>query len=443
MNDLSIRQKRHLRSYQKIVDEQINKLLEVCNYPVGIPEFPQLIPINNSTPWRVGTEPTESSKQEIMLASVPKVAISIAMVRVLESLQIQENKISLDADTILELLGRDSDSVLNPESNQYGTYAQVREVLNSLGITSLEDIKSTDKFESKKQAIKDALRDLKVEVDLSELLRQVLTLSSNNATRIAKQLIVSSGQDINIKLKELVPMYSPSPADMSKLQHYYETDKPNVGPIYEHAEILHQLVGRVFANRDKSKKSESQKTKKEDPTTSKSDESGKSEGEIMLVDSLTNNPVDFDFDFTHSDLGKILISKGYRIVEKTGYYPCVYWVSAFADPQNPIPPHMVMCTIFSIISPEPENKVIGTFAHQRLFKVRLPIEKSATTINGEKVEEPNEHDPSYTVAYIRPIKQQAAKLFREECTRSVLDVLDSKELGVGVEQLIQGSPQEK
>jgi len=46
---------------------------------------------------------------------------------------------------------------------------------------------------------------------------------------------------------------------------------------------------------------------------------------------------------------------------------------------------MVMCTIFSIISPEPENKVIGTFAHQRLFAVRLPIEKSKMIIDGQLV----------------------------------------------------------
>jgi len=321
--------------YQKIVDQQIAQLIKVSRYPVGIPEFPQLIPINDSVPWRVGTEPTQSSRQEIMLASVPKVAISLAMIRVLENLNIQERNITLDADTILELLGRDPNSVFNPESNQYGTYEELREVLSSLNI-KFEDINSKDKFRSKEQAIRNALKDLKVSVDLNELLRQILTLSSNSATRIAKQLIVQNGRDIDEELKQLVPQYSPSPADMSRLQHYSETSKPNVGPIHERAKLLDDLVKEVYPQQNS-------------PTSTEF--SSATEGKRMLVDSMTNNSEDFGFDFTNSPLGKLLQSKGYRIVEKTGYYPCVYWVKVLQI--HKIPSHHIwLCVLFFRLFPQ-------------------------------------------------------------------------------------------
>lgn len=379
---------------QQYVNEHVERLLKL-QAPWALregPDFAEMNPEQKVVILRGNSSlSSDYREQDIMLASVPKVAINLAMAYLLEELEGLNREVVLDKGALGELFGRDPRRILdNPFYAKLLENPQVREIMQQVTEKKLSDAELDNLKRKLEQLIPE---DFEYPVPLKELIYQALKLSSNNATRIAKKLISDNSESINAELAKLVPKYTPSPADMSQLQHWVAS-KPNVGPLSEHVTLIHSL---------------GQKLKSGTLTPA----------EEMVISDITNSDLDvIGHDFTHSELGKELISKGYRIIEKTGYYPCVFWIKEFSLPPYNYPPHMILATTVSIVPPEGSDEDVVSFGYYQMYAVRLPQTTEDKNIDGNIVTVPSDLAP-YKKAISVPVKNQVNKLFRENIDRNV------------------------
>lgn len=335
----------------------------------------------------------EYSEKPFMLASVSKVAVNVAFVRALEKTASLDTQVSIDHTTLTELFGRKPSRLIS--SPKYAKlledYPAARDLATTAAINETEYI-SSDLVDAFSALIP---TDIEYEIPVAELLYQVLTLSSNTANDVSKKVVAAQGTIIETELLNIVPEYTSSPVLTAAMEHW-RAPLSNVGPLSEHVELLHEL-GQKLRNDELS------------------------DGESLVIDGLINNPEDFDLDFTHSSLGKDLISQGYRIIEKTGYYPVVFWIGELNEPPFEYPPHMVLATMASIVPPEGSDEEVLSFGYYQMFAVPLPETTSVFTVDGVNLTFPDSLY-SYIQSVSDPIKGVVIPLFRQKLVDSLTEL---------------------
>lgn len=338
-------------------------------------------------PFVAGIKPVD--EKPIMLASAAKFGIVLALV---QELQDTSTQVEIDLPTLLELCGRNPKHVL-----ANGTYTDIRQdILGEL--REMADLIAKDTNIPRQKELKKEIetklssrlgQDMKVKVSVQELLYQILSVTSNHALATARNL-VGTPEKVQQLVKKLIPHYE---AILTQENfHHWVQDSPNVGLTSEFVDLLHGLV-----------------TKQEVST-----------GERMLIDSMTNNPIDFGFCFTHSELGQKLISQGWKIVEKTGYYPCVFWVRSLA--KAGYPQHMVHATICSLIPPDGKEPI--TFGHAILTAVAPTPATQTINVGGQSLVFPEETEAYGT--YSRQVKSKVDRQFRQNLVQFVKQQLSEK-----------------
>lgn len=364
---------------QNYIDQHIGKMLQLQSKQ-NLPQPNSFTELNSNQEVFIlqGSKQITQTFDEkpIMLASVSKVAVNIALVRALERSGNLNIYASMDHKALIELFGRSPNRLV-----EQPIYVELVKKYPKISNIVKKGVNARDEFA---QLIPESIQ---YEVPLNEILFQALNLSSNAANDIAKGLVSRYGTSLEAELKTIVPSYTPSPVDQTKLQHWL-VPLPNVGPISEHVKLIHEL---------------GQKLKTNTLTT----------GENLIMSDLVNNPQDFEHDFTHSALGKSLIARGYRIVEKTGYYPVVYWVQDFADPPFEYPPHMQVSTIVSIVPPVGSAEEVVSLGYYQLYALRLPETTSNLEIDGVKLVVPDVLAP-YVTSISNPIKSVVNPKFRKQ-----------------------------
>jgi hypothetical protein len=336
--------------------------------------------ISNNEVAFVGDQIADEKK--VMLASVSKIGIFLAQEEALLALPEQ---VAINPDILAELVGRQPTRITeNP------AYAHISEWLGK-GIDRLvaaqnlnketEAAKIRQEIETK---IREHMQTNEVTIPREELAYHVLTLSSNSATRLVKELSPA----YSVALKEIAPSFEPLETT-ANFAHWFQPN-PNVGKVSEFAQILDDLVHKHINGEC-------------------------NEFEEELLASMRNNPTDFNFDFTHSELGQELIENGWEVYEKTGYYPIVYWVQGLKD----IPHHMVLANVCTIYNPATEQ--VYTFHHHMEIAVAYPKTVDPKLKEQTGVSFPNEWDPSY-VAYSKSVQTRFGKIFREELAAALTDL---------------------
>jgi hypothetical protein len=198
------------------------------------------------------------------------------------------------------------------------------------------------------------------QISLQELFYLVAAQSNNAATRLVKSL---RGEQIGNSVlqknyRTMVPSYTMLET-MEGNAHWVQ-EMPNTGLIHQLGEHMYGLVSRVLHGEA-------------------------NVYERILVNSLENNATDFKFCFTHSELGQKLISKGWQVYEKTGYYPAVSWIGGLAAKGWPVV--MTMATLVTVASPL-TVETTSVWAYQNV-EMPLPWE----SIVEEGVTFPNEWGP--------------------------------------------------
>lgn len=371
---------------QSYFDEAVAKLLTLQGiYGVGESRQAVELDADQQVMSIVGEQSLDmTSEEEFMNASVPKPTISLALARLLEQQGGLDKPVTIDIGTIAELVGREPSRFF---SNPLYSSLLNDENLVFLVKSAVEAHKAgkIDELDRLKRQFGEVYAELKLEIPLQELMYHALAISSNNATRIAKDLIIASGGDLNAEIQKLTPNYTPSPASMANMEHWVEP-RPNVGVISEHLTLLHDLGMKMKSG-------------------------NLSAAEEMVVKDITNNPTNFFHCFTHSELGKELIAKGYKIIEKTGYYPCVFWVRDQFNPPHNKPPYLVIATMVSIVPPEGSDDDVVSLAHYQRYAVPLPKTLSERDIAGEHLVFPDDTSV-YTKTVSDPIKARVDTPFR-------------------------------
>lgn len=112
-----------------------------------------------------------------------------------------------------------------------------------------------------------------------------------------------------------------------------------------------------------------------------------------ILAPMTNNIDSFPepfFDFTGSELGKELIAKGYKIVEKTGSYEVVNWIK---DLSNRLPVFMQMVSVVTII--DSEGKSSPTFGYSQTIGLPSLPESMIEEEGGVMFHAPNDKYDEY------------------------------------------------
>lgn len=125
--------------------------------------------------------------------------------------------------------------------------------------------------------------------------------------------------------------YGFTPSNLSNFQHWVDS-KPNVGSLKGIAGFLHN---RVWGSK--------------------------------LEPLLTSGNFNFGFDLATSDYVTDLRAHGYKVIEKTGYYPNVHWISSLA---KDFPPFMTMISVISIEDPDGKKKTLVLYN-----MIRMPLGK--------------------------------------------------------------------
>lgn len=372
---------------QDYINAFVTKLLQL-QQRYALREGPNFREMNPNQPMYImvdGQEQPGYTPQDIMLASVSKVTINLALAHLLEAQGGLDKPVELDNAALAELFGRQPKRIA--ENQLFADIMRIPGVSDLVAKASRPGITTAEHKELRNQFAK--LAPATFTVPLQELIYQALALSSNAATAIAKQLISAVGGDENTEIHKLTPHYSRNPG-RGVLGHWL-AEKPNVGDIAEHVRLIDQLGRKHQAGT-------------------------LSAAEAAVVQELTNNPTDFKHDFTHTPEGQALIAKGYRILEKTGYYYVVFWIHDFVNPPYEYPPHMILATIVSIVPPAGSNESVVSFGHQQMYAVPLPMETSKITLeNGEVVEVPD-HLENYLKGITEPIKAEVSQIFRKQIT---------------------------
>ncbi len=117
-----------------------------------------------------------------------------------------------------------------------------------------------------------------------------------------------------------------------------------------------------------------------------------------------------------------LIAKGYKIIEKTGYYPCVFWVKSLVEPPYEYPAHMVLATIVSIVPPDGIDEEVITFGYHQLYAVPLPLTTDTKVVNGAEVTFP-QNGEHYTASISNTVKNRVNRPFRSQMENDIKPLL--------------------
>lgn len=182
----------------------------------------------------------------------------------------------------------------------------------------------------------------KVNFPNMELVNLALWASANYPVDIMRNRLIAvfTADGYVEQVQRYVPNFTPT-ITTKDFQHWIAPNY-NIGRIEEFARFLHEQV----------------KQNLNDPQPE------------SYLKYLLDNDIDWGFDFTNSALGKSLMSRGYKIYEKTGYYPTVNWVSELAEEDFTV--HMALSNIVTIVSPEGE---VQTFYQSMNFIMPWPNEK--------------------------------------------------------------------
>lgn len=338
--------------------------------------------------------PSDYTENSIMLASVSKLVINLTLVRSLEEAGELDRIVELNKKALVELFGREVKRFL-----EQGVYTNF--LNQNPNLKGLIERAATPQGQQNLVTLRDEFEDLLPDditysVSVEELLYQALTLSSNNANAIAKNLIAEQTDEVEQALRNLVPDYTASPNDLTNLEHW-TASLPNVGPLSEHVHVIHSLGQKLQQER-------------------------LSEAEELVLTSVLNNSQDFGLDFTNSTKGKELRAQGYRIIEKTGYYPSVFWVKDFVEPPFEYPAHMVLATIVSIVPPAESGKKVLSLGYYKLYAVQLPEILTTKEINGVEITFPDD-TREYVQQVSEPIKGKVNVEFRRNLEEFVTQML--------------------
>ncbi len=240
--------------------------------------------------------------------------------------------------------------------------------------------------EDAKTEIVDHFAGKTVEVGVVELRRQMLVISSNEATRILKNWVSSllgGHEGLQQEVSKITPTVTLS---ITENGYHWVQGNPNSGDLSDIARFLHEVASQDF------------------PT----------EWEVDWLNSLDHQfkSVDFKFCLTHSPLGTKLISEGYTIREKTGFNPICYWQKSLATLER-LPFHMQMCTIVQIVPPTGLLHDIVTFALAIRVEVSQPDKWRGYDWMPEGVLFPDETDPEYA-DYLEEVQKVINIQFRDK-----------------------------
>jgi hypothetical protein len=136
-----------------------------------------------------------------------------------------------------------------------------------------------------------------------------------------------------------------------------------------------------------------------------------------LLKPMTNNTDSFPepfFDFTGSPLGKELISKGYKIVEKTGLYEVVTWINKLS---KRLPVFMQMVSIVTII--DPNGDPLPTFGYSQTIGLSTIPDHMIEHEDGVDFHAPDEKYNEYAEI----VKKQSVPRFRQKIESIATQVL--------------------
>jgi hypothetical protein len=331
-------------------------------------------------------ESIPANEPAIILASVSKIIFSALYAQMMFENFENLTQYELGFEQLWEVLQRNPAHVLTEAGDSRGQYIALRahlknyegEQLNQLmrvlaGDNTLSKPEVAQfapvlgKFKSEIQEFLVAHGPLKVSRE--ELLFIVLGLSSNSSTVDVREALE---QKLGLAgLIEAVQTLAPSfvPTYTTKENRHYSQYGPNTGKPSEMLKFLSQLVDDAL-----------------NPASANHQVSA------ALIEAMANSQEKFGFSFTESEYGQWLISKGYKIIEKTGYLPCVSWDEKSAKELG-IAYYMAVEAAVVIIGPD-GHKALEFFAYD-IIEVKAPTMLAEVT-PGEKNSEGKPKARTYT-----------------------------------------------
>lgn len=373
---------------------------------------------------------------DVYLASTSKVLTVFALLKNLIGEQNREEdlarkKVEINFEVVKELIGEDDkkgrgvERVLAAICEDYPAFRGIREQspglveayqpLRDTVLTWLEEnrpdlhrsivsahssIKTTKKYvdvwENALRSIPDNVhKNLNFEISAKEFAYLTLGLSCNSTQATARRIIQNkySGQFgvVNEEaIRKMYRVYAPSFCHTHSSEnnaHWIQSDA-NIGKLSELSEFLETLY--------------------------RSANSGDYIAQLSLESISRGHLVaggkGFGHDFATTPLAKALRAQGYKIYEKTGYYPTVFWVEDLAD----IGPHMSLTSIILVESPKGQ---VQSFS----FSWNIPL-----PVVSESVVEDRIHFPAYER---KPYKDKVKLVFK----------LAGKEFRAEMEEIIRAN----
>jgi hypothetical protein len=326
-----------------------------------------------------------TTEQFIMLASTSKLATTVY------GLSKSPAKVRINIGIIKELLLRNPKRIL-VKPDIYNPILKDKFKLTKAEINALASLSAGYTAVLNKMIAKD--KKLEYFLPIDELLYHDLTLSSNSAAEAIKNVGIGDDAPPLAKAKMALLLTIPSyeyTISTANITHWRQSAS-NTGKLSEHANLLHRLATDY--------------------------QSGKSTPIMrQLISSIKNNKQDFGFDFTNSKMGNQLRKQGWEILEKTGYYPVVFWVEDLANGNRAkYPTHMTFSTLVSLIPPTASNKQPITFSYYKNIEVVFPTEKVKDLSTGLSI--PNDWNalisPNYLDNYLASVKKVNSVKFRNE-----------------------------
>lgn len=303
----------------------------------------------------VGAEGLNNEDPTIMMASASKRFMIGQVVKEMEKLGIGlgEKVFQINHYTIIEALIRERD---------YGSAQSILEMVPEAAPYFTD---------GKLNVSRDEFNALEIKVDFKTLSYLVLTLSGNSGLTIAMGTIYKAWEDSKEtasrresqdKMAALIQAETAKDYEMriGADDHYIEQPGSNSEPVRGLIIDVESQMDELQAQPDN-----------------------------LMLSAIENNASDFGFDFTNSDLGKALIAQGYKIYEKTGSFPSVYWMPKLAE--QGFPPHLVMLTTVSLVSPTGKRT---SFVYYEI--VHMPYSPDPADAEGDVVNKwPDEEGPRY------------------------------------------------
>ncbi len=343
-----------------------------------------------------GEETSDINHEKIVyLASVSKLAIILEFVKKAKKEGLDSIPISIDV--IIDIIQRDQVFRIFERENIYEKFIEAMS-LEEKEVEALKAKNNDSYVKVKAKAInrlKDHYGDSKIDFSIDEIEVLSLGLSCNEPVTVAKNYLLDKFDSIEELQKSFEEILDNAEYRITisteNGYHWVQTDA-NTGKLSAFLKLLHRMAEKYV---DKELTPE----------------------ESEVFDKMVDNPENFDFDFTHSALGQELISKGWKIVEKTGYYGSVDWVEKLAKEGYPI--HMSMSTIVTLIPPDGSKPI--SFSHNLNTEVSFPT--ATEDFYGLSFPGIGITNKEYT-EYILAVKAKVASQFRAECEKIVRQMLN-------------------